>query len=67
MTMHSEKWGINKLKEERKRLAGELLIADGKLEAVNEWVKDELVMSPVNPSWYTRRIRKLADILEADA
>jgi len=34
--MHSEKWGINKLREDKRRLAGELLIADGKLEAVKE-------------------------------
>jgi len=38
---------------------------ENKLEAVNEWLKEELVMSPVNPSWYTKRIRKIADILEA--
>jgi len=34
----SEAVNYNRLREERKRLAGELLIADGKLESVREFV-----------------------------
>jgi len=39
---------------------------EAKLEAVKGWIKQELIMSPVNPPWYTRRIRQLSDILEAE-
>lgn len=38
-----------------------------KIEAINEWVKNELVMGSVNPPWYTKRIRQLADKLEIEA
>jgi len=62
--MHSEKWGINKLKEERKRLAGELLIADGKLEAVK---KQLFVVPSIHVQDYQRMMRKIKEILEAEA
>ena len=57
--MHSKKWGINKLKEERKRLAGELLIADGKLEAVKTWVEKQ-------PQYGEGGLEELEKILEAE-
>ena len=38
-----------------------------KLETVEHWLTQELTMSPVNPSWYTKRLRQLADKLETKA
>lgn len=38
-----------------------------KVGSAKKWLKEELIMSPANPKWYTKRIRKLADILEAKA
>ena len=66
--MHSKKWGINKLKEERKRLAGELLIADGKLEAVKKYCLGVLEETKDFPNWMVivrKLMRDILKILEA--
>ena len=52
---------------EPKILVKDLITAYETLKVVNEWVKNELVMGPVNPPWYTKRIRQLADKLETKA
>ncbi len=61
MTMFLQSEVINNLRKERKRLAGELLIAEGTLEAVKAWHNAQLGRQ-VDPT----DIRELGEILEAE-